>query len=258
MAPSDSLQVALDDGIATVTVNRPERLNALDKATARGLSEAFDKLARDDTVRCVVLRGAGDRAFGVGADIKEFDEARADPDQARTYDANWGSGLADCRHPVIAMIKGYCLGGSLGLITDCDLRIAGASARFAVPAGKLGITYSHGEIERLTRLVGSAGALEFLLEGAMIPAERALQMGLVNRVVPDDEVERETYATARRIADNAPLSARWHKKFVRRLQDPAPLSQVERDETYLCFETEDYRIGRDAFAAKQKPEFKGR
>lgn len=258
MAAQDTLLVDRDGGIVTVTVNRPERLNALDRATAGALSDTFDDLSAEDDVRCIVLRGAGERAFGVGADIKEFDRARSDPDQARAYDADWGAGLARCRHPVIAMIRGYCLGGSLGLIPDCDLRIAGQSAVFAVPAGKLGITYGHDEIARLARLVGSAGALEFLLEGAMIPASRALQMGLVNRVLPDDEVEDETYATARRIAQNAPLSARWHKKFVRRLHDPTPLSDAERDEAYLCFSTEDYRIGREAFAAKQKPKFKGR
>jgi len=258
MAAQETLLVDRDGTIATVTVNRPERLNALDRATVKALSDAFDTLSADDGVRCIVLRGAGDRAFGVGADIKEFGEARSDPDQARVYDENWGAGLARCRHPVIAMIKGYCLGGSLGLIPDCDLRIAGDSAVFSVPAGKLGITYGHDDIARLARLVGSAGVLEFLLEAAMVPAERALQMGLVNRVVPDDDIERETYETARRIAANAPLSARLHKKFVRRLFDPTPLTDDERDEAYACFATEDYRIGREAFAAKRKPEFKGR
>ena len=257
MATQDSLLVDHDGAVATVTVNRPDRLNALDQKTVAALSGAFGTLSADDNVRCVILRGAGDRAFGVGADIKEFSDARSDPDQARAYDANWGAGLASCRHPVIAMIKGYCLGGSLGLITECDMRIAGQSAQFAVPAGKLGLTYSHDEIARLAHLVGFAGALEFLLEGELIPAERALKMGLLNRVVPDAEVEEETYSTARRIAERAPLSARWHKKFVRRLYDPTPLTDAERDEAYLCYETEDYRIGREAFVAKQKPEFKG-
>jgi enoyl-CoA hydratase/carnithine racemase len=257
MTSQGTLLVGRDGAIVTVTVNRPESLNALNRATVHALSEAFDELSGDDDVRCIVLRGAGDRAFGVGADIKEFDAARADPDQARAYDANWGTGLARCRHPVIAMIKGYCVGGSLGLIPYCDLRIAGVSARFAVPAGKLGLTYSHDEIANLARLVGFAGALEFLLEGEMIPADRALQMGLVNRVLPDEDVEQETYATARRIAERAPLAARWHKKFVRRLCDPAPLSDAERDEAYLCYDTDDYRIGREAFVAKQKPVFKG-
>jgi len=258
MAAQETLLVDRDGAIATVTVNRPERLNALDRATVKALSRAFDALSADDDVRCIVMRGAGDRAFGVGADIKEFGEARSDPDQARAYDDDWGAGMARCRHPVIAMIKGYCLGGSLGLITDCDMRIAGRSAVFAVPAGKLGITYGHDDVARLARLVGPAGVLEFLLEGAMVPAERALQMGLVNRVVADDAVERETYETARRIAENAPLSARWHKKFVRRLFDPTPLTRAELDEAYLCFATEDYRIGREAFAVKKKPRFKGR
>ncbi len=257
MAPQGSLLVDHDGAVATVTVNRPDRLNALDQKTVAALSDAFDKLSASNDVRCVVLRGAGERAFGVGADIKEFGDRRSDPDQARAYDANWGAGLARCRHPVIALIKGYCLGGSLGLITECDMRIAGRSARFAVPAGKLGLTYSHDEIARLAHLVGYAGAMEFLLEGELIPADRALDMGLLNRVVSDAEVEEETYTTAQRIAERAPLSARWHKKFVRRLQDPTPLTDAERDEAYHCYNTDDYRIGREAFVAKQKPEFKG-
>lgn len=253
-----TLLIDRDGAIATVTVNRPEKLNALDTVTARGLSDAFDALSADDDVRVVVLRGAGDRAFGVGADIGEFKARRADPAQARDYEAAWGSGLANCRHPVIALIKGYCVGGSLGLLPDCDLRIAGASARFQIPAGKLGITYGHDDIAKLKRLVSHAHALEMLLEARMLSAQRALEMGLVSRVVPDERVEQETYETARRIAELAPLSARWHKRFAYRLLDATPLSAEERAEPYQCFATEDYEIGRAAFAAKTTPRFKGR
>ena len=244
--------------VATVTVNRPDRLNAIDTATARGLSDAFLMLSADETLRVVVLRGAGDRAFGVGADIKEFAQRRDDPGQARDYEDAWGPGLAECRHPVIAMIKGYCLGGSLGLLPDTDIRIAGESSCFAIPAGRLGITYGHDDIARLKRLVSHAHALELLLEACRIPSGRALEIGLVNRVVPDDRVEDEVYATAERIAANAPLSARWHKKFARRLLDPAPVSEEEAAEAFACFATEDYAIGRAAFAAKTPPRFTGR
>ena len=244
--------------IATVTINRPEKLNAINTVTARGLSDAFDSLSADDAIRVVVLRGAGDRAFGVGADISEFADRRDTPEQAMEYEASWGRGLANCRHPVIAMIKGYCIGGSLGLLPDTDLRIAGESARFAIPAGRLGITYGHDDIARLKRLVSHAHALEILLEASQFSAARALEIGIVSRVVADDEVEAETYATAERIGANAPLSARWHKKFARRLLDPAPLSDGELREPMACFATEDYAIGRAAFAAKTAPQFRGR
>ncbi len=254
----DTILVDRDGAIATVTINRPEKLNAIDTRTARGLSDAFDMLSADDGVRAVVLRGAGDRAFGVGADISEFGDRRDDPDRARDYEASWGSGLADCRHPVIALVKGYCIGGSLGLLPDTDIRIAGESATFAIPAGRLGIAYGHDDIARLKRLVSHAHALEILLEADRFPAGRALEIGLVSRIVPDDEVETEVYAAARRIAANAPLSARWHKKFARRLLDPAPLTEEERAEPFLCFATEDYGIGRAAFAARTTPRFKGR
>ena len=247
-----------DRAIVTVTINRPEKLNALDTVTARGLSDAFGMLSAEDGVRVVVLRGAGDRAFGVGADIGEFKDRRDDPAQAREYEESWGTGLANCRHPVIALIKGYCVGGSMGLLPDCDIRIAGASARFQIPAGKLGITYGHDDIARLKRLVSHAHVLEILLEARMLSARRAYEIGLVNRVVPDDKVEEEAYDTARRIALLAPLSARWHKKFARRLLDPAPFTAAELAEPYLCFATEDYEIGRAAFAAKATPRFKGR
>jgi len=247
-----------DGAIATVTINRPEKLNAINTATARGLSDAFDMLSADDDVRVVVLRGAGDRAFGVGADISEFKERRDDPSQAQDYEDAWGTGLANCRHPVIALIKGYCIGGSMGLLPETDIRIAGESATFAIPAGRLGITYGHDDIAKLKRLVSHAHALEILLEASQFPARRALEIGLVSKVVPDDQVENEVYAMAERIAANAPLSARWHKKFAKRLLDPAPLTEDELAEPYLCFGTEDYDIGRKAFADKVKPQFKGR
>ena len=254
----ETILVTRDGAIATVTVNRPEKLNALNTVTARGLSDAFHMLSADDDLRVVVLRGAGNRAFGVGADISEFKERRADPSQARDYEESWGTGLAECRHPVIALIKGYCVGGSMGLLPETDMRIAGEGARFQIPAGKLGITYGHDDIAKLKRLVSHAHALEILLEAEMFGARRALEIGLVSRVVPDDKVEEEVYATAARIAEKAPLSARWHKKFAKRLLDPAPLTADELAEPYACFATEDYDIGRAAFAAKTKPQFKGR
>src|SRR6266850_6885915 len=166
--------------------------------------------------------------------------------------------IARCRHPIVAMIHGVCVGGGLEVITQCDLRICGASSRFGIPIKNLGLVVGYGEMKGLIDLVGRAVALEILLEGRVFGAEEAKSKGLVNRVVPDDKVEEESLAAARRIADGAPLVARWHKKFARRLANPRPVAKGERDEAYACFDTEDFKTGVKAFLAKRNPEFRGK
>ncbi len=171
----------------------------------------------------------------------------------RTIDA-----IGNCRHPVVAQIHGICVGGGLEIAGLADIRICGESSRFGVPINKLGLVMAYAEIGALIRLAGEAVALEILLEGRVFDAREAKDKGLVTRVVPDAEVEAEAKATARRIADGAPLVARWHKKFARRLRDAHPLTAAELEEGFACYGTEDFRIGRQAFLAKAKPEFKGR
>jgi enoyl-CoA hydratase/carnithine racemase len=166
--------------------------------------------------------------------------------------------IAQCRHPVVAVIKGACVGGGLELAALCDLRICGESSRFGVPVKNLGLVMAYGELKGLIDLVGRAIALEIVLEGRVFGAQEAKDKGLVNRIVPDGRVEDEAAATAKRIAEGAPLVHRWHKKFARRLADPRPLTAEEYAESFACFGTEDYRIGYQAFLAKKKPEFKGR
>jgi len=258
---SDGVLVAREGAIATVTLNKPERLNALDRPMWRALGERFAAFDADESLRCVVLRGAGDKAFAAGADIAEFATERANVEQAREYDRVVHTALdavARCRHPVVAMICGACVGGGLELAAVCDLRICGESSRFGVPVKNLGLVVAYGELQGLIDLVGRAVALEIVLEGRVFGAQEAREKGLVNRVVPDDRVEEETRATVRRIADGAPLVARWHKKFARRLADPRPLTPEEYDESFACFGTEDYRIGYRAFLAKGKPGFRGK
>jgi len=253
--------VERDGAIATVTLSSPGRLNALDKAMWAQLGAAMGSLGGDDSLRCIVLRGAGDKAFAAGADIAEFHTERANSKQARAYSQGgigWMHAVAECRHPTVALIQGACVGGGLLVASQCDLRICNQSARFGVPVKNLGLTESYDELRAMMRVIGAAAALEILLEGRIWGAREAYEKRLVSRVVPDAGVVEEAYATARRIAEGAPLVARWHKKFVRRLLDPRPLSEQERDEGYACFDTEDFRIGVAAFLAKKKPDFAGR
>jgi len=247
--------------VATVALNRPERLNALDLAAWNALARAFAALSADLSLRCIVVRGAGGKAFSAGADIASFARERADASAAKAYAEAVQRAMravAEGTHPVVAMIQGACAGGGLELASVCDLRIAGQSSRFGVPVKRLGATIAFGELAALHDLVGPAAAREILLEGEVFGAERALALGLVNRVVPDARVEEEAYASARRIAEGAPLAARWHRKFIRRLADPRPLTQAEIEESYAAMDTQDYREGVAAFLAKRPPRFTGR
>ncbi len=253
--------VTRDGSIVTVALNNPGRLNALNKPTWARLGSVMHELSADDTLRCVVLRGAGDKAFAAGADIAEFAHERADSAQAKHYGElihHTMQAVASCKHPTVAMIKGACIGGGLEIAACCDLRICGNSSRFGVPINKMGLTMGYGELAGLLALVGRAVALEILLEGRVFDAAEALQKRLVNRVVADDQVEAETYATAQRIAAGAPLVARWHKQFIERLTVRTDVVPAAWDEGYACFDTADYREGVAAFLAKRAAKFSAR
>jgi len=258
---SESILVQRDGSIVTVVLNRPEKLNALTKPMWQRLGEVFRELSDDDSIRCIVLRGAGTKSFAPGNDISEFENERSNVEQARAYGRIMHStidAIASCRHPIVAMIHGICVGGGMEIAGLADIRICGESSRFGVPIKNLGLVMAYGEIGALIELAGRATAMEILLEGRIFGATEAKGKGLVTRVVPDAEVEAEALATAGRIAEGAPLVARWHKKFARRLADPRPLTDEEYDEGFACFGTEDFRIGYEAFLAKKKPEFPGR
>ena len=256
-----SIAVTREGSIATVILNRPDKLNALTKPMWRALGEAIDALSADDTLRCVIVRGAGEKAFSPGNDIAEFATERANKAQAIEYGHVMHAtarALAGCRHPLVAQIHGICVGGGLEIAALCDLRICGTSSRFGAPIKNLGLVMAYPEMLPLVRLVGTDVAVEILLEGRIFDALEAKEKRLVTRVVPDDQVAAEALATAQRIAEGSPLVARWHKKFARRLAESRPITADEYDECFDCFDTEDFRIGYAAFLAKKKPVFVGR
>jgi enoyl-CoA hydratase/carnithine racemase len=258
---SDEILIERDGAIATVVLNRPAKLNALTRAMWRDLGMAIAALSDDDTVRCVVVRGAGERSFSPGNDIAEFATERANREQAIAYGRDMHATAAAferCRHPLVAQIHGICVGGGLEIAAMCDLRICGEGSRFGAPVRNLGLVMAHAEMAPIARLVGTDVALEILLEGRIFDAREAREKGLVTRVVPDAQVADEANACAQRIAAGAPLVARWHKRFARRLRDPAPLTEAEYLEAFDCFDTEDFRTGYRAFLAKETPEFRGR
>jgi enoyl-CoA hydratase len=258
---SDELLTQRDGDIVTLVLNRPDKLNAMTKPLWARLGEAVRALDADESVRCIVLRGAGGKAFSPGNDIAEFETERSNAEEARAYGKIMHGTLAalgQCRHPIVALIEGICVGGGLEIAALCDLRICGESSRFGAPVNRLGLVMAHAELAALLGLIGRAASLEILLEGRIFGAAEAKEKGLVTRVVPDDKVSDEAYATARRIADGAPLVARWHKQFVRRLEQGTPLSTAEIDDGFTCYDTEDFRIGYKAFLDKVKPKFEGR
>jgi len=258
---SEPILINQENGIATITLNRPEKRNALNVATWLALGEAIEALSEDDTLRCIVLRGAGPDAFAAGADISGFKDEHSTPELAKTYKAQVDfavEAIANGKHPVVAMIHGYCLGGGFEIATACDIRIAADSSRLGVPARLMGLYLGYGLLDTLVNVVGRATALEIVLEGRVYTAREAYEKGMINHIVADDKLEEETYASARRIAEGAPLAARWHRKAIRRYADPTPFSAAEIEESFAYAKTEDYHEGYRAFLAKEKPVFWGR
>ena len=260
---SGKIVLVRDAALATVFIDNADKLNALTVAMWQQLALLMRELSADDTLRCIVLRGAGDKAFAAGADIAEFATVRNTREQGVVYHREHVYGalqaVAECRHPVIAMIHGPCVGGGLELACQCDLRIAGESGRFGVPINRLGFSIAYDELAAVLPVVGRAAALEILIEGRVWDAREAYAKGLLTRVVPDDTLADETRATVARIGAGAPLVARWHKQFIRRLTPQAePLSTQEIDDSFAYFDTEDFRIGYAAFMQKKKPRFTGR
>jgi enoyl-CoA hydratase len=255
-----TILLAQDGAIATVTLSNPGKLNAISVAMWERLSASFAALALNQSVRCVVVRGAGAN-FAAGADIEEFPHLRNTVDQGIHYHekviAPALKAIAECPHPTIAAIEGACVGGGLEIACACDLRIASPSARFGIPINRLGFPLAPGELQGLLQLVGKARTLEILLEGRVFDATEAKDKGLLQRIA--DDVQSAAIETAARIAAGAPLAARLNKEMVRRLTpEVAPLDQHELQSAFSFLATHDYREGVQSFLDKRNPIFTGK
>src|SRR5256714_3069866 len=260
MASYETLLVERRERVAIITINRPEKRNALNIRTREEGAAALEELREDDSVGVVVFTGAGDKAFIAGADIGEFAGRTALTQRAVMLGRSLFTAIDSFPKPVIAMINGFCLGGGCELALSCDLRVASESARFGQPEINLGIIPGGGGTQRLTRLVGEGKAMELILTGEMIDAQTAYRLGLVNIVVPAADLEAKTMELANRIAEKSPVALRMAKEAVKTAAR-ANLDEGLRREVdlfALCFSSEDKDEGVRAFLEKRKPKFKGR
>jgi enoyl-CoA hydratase len=257
---ASTLLFELTDGIARITVNRPDKLNALNAIVIAELGDAITRIKTDSAVRGAILTGAGSKAFVAGADITELTEQGATGVRTRSLVGQQVfRRLERCGKPVIAAVNGFALGGGCELAMACHLRVASEQAKFGQPEVKLGIAPGYGGTVRLPRLVGKGRALELLLTGEMIDAQEALRIGLVNRVVPADRLLAEAEAILRMILANGPLAIRACLEAVDNGLDMTVDQALLLEANYfgLLSATEDMREGTGAFVAKRKPVFKG-
>ena len=250
-----------EESIALVTLSHPGRLNAITVSMWQELARVFAKLSSDESLRCIVLRGEGGN-FAAGADIREFPQQRADFDGVVNYHtrilAPALSAIASCIHPVIAEIRGVCVGGGLEIASQCDMRIASADARFGVPINRLGFPMAPDEMRGLLKLAGPAITLEILLEGRVFGADEAMSKGLLTRIVPAEQLHEHVMGIAGRLAKGAPLAARINKQTVARLNSSSePLSDAELTNLFRYAHSRDHHEGVRAFLAGTEPVFTG-
>jgi enoyl-CoA hydratase len=260
---TDKLVARKDGAIGWIIFNNPARHNAVSLEMWQSLPLVLEAYARDPEVRAIILKGEGEKAFVAGADISQFKEKRSSPEAVAVYNAAADAAsdaLRTSPKPTIAMIRGYCIGGGAGIAVSCDIRIAADDARFGVPAAKLGLGYRFAGIKRLADIVGPSFAAEIFYTGRQFTAQEALQMNLINRLVPADELERHTLDLAGTISNNAPLTiASVKRALLEYAKDPNErdlglCQQMVED----CYTSTDYIEGQTAFMEKRKPVFTGR
>jgi len=260
---TDKLIVRCSGRSGEIIFNDPQRHNAMSLDMWQGLSQALAALAADDAIRSVVLTGTGTRAFVSGANIAQFDALRTADADVQAYEEIAEKAQADLYYfakPTIAKVRGYCLGGGLGIALCCDIRLAAENGVFGIPAGRLGLGYRLPAMSNLVRATGSANALDLFLSARRFKADEARQLGLVHYVVPDDELDAFTQHYVDQVNANAPLTLRLGKEMIRALDampasiDRAAMAQKVR----ACFQSADYREGKAAFKEKRPPDFQGR
>lgn len=254
---------AKDDGIGLITFNQPEKRNAMSLEMWTGFGEILDEFREDGSVRVVILTGAGNKAFVSGADISQFEKNRSDANAQQEYDRLAGVGrakYASFPKPIIARIRGFCLGGGLAIAMTADLRIAAVDSQFGIPAAKLSIAYAPESVKRLIDLVGPAHARMILYTGSRIDAAEAQRIGLINKMVEDEDLNDEVLDLARIIADNAPLSVAASKLTINEMLKDASKRDTDAMARMMqtCFDSADYKEGRTAFMEKRAPRWQGR
>jgi enoyl-CoA hydratase len=259
---TDKIISRREDGVAHVVFNNPDKRNAVSLGMWQEAERALDQFAAHEEIRVVVLSGAGDRAFVSGADISKFEEERSGAEAVAHYNATTAriyAKLASLAKPTIAQITGSCVGGGVALAVCCDLRICGQSSRFGIPAARLGLGYGYAGLKRLVDVIGPAFAKEMFFTARLFSAAEAYDMGLVNRVVPDDQVEGYVRDYARTISANAPLTVGAVKAIIGEVQKDAAERDLARCEQLVqgCFASRDYVEGRQAFLEKRPPRFIG-
>src|SRR5450631_4893948 len=251
------------DGVGVITFNNPEKRNAMSLDMWEGLGHALTELRDDADVHVVIMVGAGDKAFVSGADISQFEKTRHNAEASEEYSKKSAAQralLADYPKPIIACIRGFCLGGGMQVAMSADIRIASDNSQFGIPAAKLGIAYGYDGLKHLVSLVGPSWARLIMYTGMRIVSEEGLRIGLVDRVVPDTELWDATMEIARTISGNAPLAIQAAKITIAQVLKDSGNRDMDAIKAIgtACMDSEDFREGRTAFMEKRKPQFKGR